>query len=60
MRLPDVLTLLGVSRSTFWQGIRDGRYPPGVKIGRRATAWSAGSIRALLERLAEGSQQRAA
>jgi predicted DNA-binding transcriptional regulator AlpA len=60
MRLPDVLTLLGVSRSTFWQGIRDGRYPPGVKIGRRATAWRAADIRALLERLPEGSRQRAA
>jgi predicted DNA-binding transcriptional regulator AlpA len=60
MRLPDVLALLNVSRSTYWAGIKSGIYPPGVKIGRRATAWSASSIRALLERLAEGSQQRAA
>jgi predicted DNA-binding transcriptional regulator AlpA len=60
MRLPDVLTLLGVSRSTFWQGIRDGRYPRGVKVGRRATAWRAADIRETIDRMAEGSQQRAA
>lgn len=34
LRLPQVLEMLPVSRSTFYAGIRSGQFPPQVKVGR--------------------------
>lgn len=39
LRLPEVLALLKISQSCWYAGIRAGRYPKGIKIGARATAW---------------------
>lgn len=50
-RLPTVLTKIPVSRSAWWQGIKDGRYPAGVKIGPRTTAWLKSDIEELCNRL---------
>lgn len=49
LRLPEVLRLYPVSKSTWWAGVREGRYPQPVKLGERATAWRAEDIRALIE-----------
>lgn len=46
--LDEVLALYPVSPSSWWAGIRDGRYPSGVRLGARRTAWTAASIRTLL------------
>ncbi len=39
LRLPEVIHLIGVSRSTFNQMRKDGRFPPGDQIGPRAVGW---------------------
>jgi prophage regulatory protein len=49
VRLPTVLAVFPVSRSAWWAGIKNGRYPAGVKLGPRTTAWRVEQIRALLE-----------
>lgn len=49
LRLPDVLRLYPVSRSTWWAGVKKGRYPQPCKLGERATAWRAEDIRALID-----------
>lgn len=41
--------LIPVSKSTWWAGVRAGRYPKPVKLGRRITAWRVEQIRALIE-----------
>ena len=38
-----------VSKSTWWAGIKSGRYPKPVKLGPRITAWRVEDIRALIE-----------
>ena len=38
-----------VSKSTWWDGVRSGRYPKPVKLGRRVTAWRVEDIRDLIE-----------
>ena len=38
-----------VSPSTWWQGVRDGRFPKSMKLGPRTTVWRAEDIRALFE-----------
>jgi predicted DNA-binding transcriptional regulator AlpA len=55
VRLPGVLAPDGpipVSRSTWWAGIKDGRYPKPVKLGPRITAWRVEDIRALISEAA--------
>lgn len=41
--------IVPVSKSTWWNGVRSGRYPQPVKhLGDRITAWRAEDIRALI------------
>jgi len=48
---PPVPALVPVGKSTWWQGVRDGRFPKPVKLSQRVTAWRAEDIRNLIERL---------
>lgn len=50
LRLPQVLALVPVSRSAWWEGCRTGRFPKPVKLGPRTTAWRAEDIKAFIER----------
>lgn len=50
IRLPEVLHYYPVSRSAWWAGIREGRYPQGVKLGPNTTAWRVEDIHDLIER----------
>ena len=49
LRLPEVLALFPVSRSAWYRGIKEGRYPAPIKLGKRTAAWRAEAIAALLE-----------
>lgn len=49
--VPPIQPIIPVSRSAWWQGIVDGRYPAGVKIGPRTTAWLKSDIEELCNRL---------
>lgn len=49
---PGLPALVPVSASTLWQWVRDGKFPPPVKLGPRTTAWSVESVRAYLQRVA--------
>ena len=51
LRLSQVLALIPVSKSTWWEGCRTGCFPKPVKLGPRTTAWRAEDILALVERL---------
>ena len=46
-----------VSKSTWWDGVKSGRFPKPVKLGPRTTAWRVEDIRKLIKELsAEGSR----
>ncbi len=47
---PPVPAVIPVSRSTWWQGVKDGRFPKPIKLGPRITVWRAEDIRGLAER----------
>jgi predicted DNA-binding transcriptional regulator AlpA len=57
LRLAQVLAIIPLSKSTWFEGCRAGRYPKPVKIGPRASAWRAEDIAALVERLGLGEMQ---
>lgn len=53
VRLSGILGPRGpipVSKSTWWAGVKSGRYPKPVKLGPRITAWRVKDIRALIEK----------
>lgn len=52
VRLKQILSPRGpipVSKSTWWAGIKDGRFPKPLKLGSRVTVWRVNDIRALIE-----------
>lgn len=56
LRLPGVLRIYPVSKSTWWAGVRAGRFPQPHKIGARCTAWRIEDIVALI---GESSEMKA-
>lgn len=48
VRLPAILRIFPVSRSNWWEGVRQKRYPQPVKLGPRITAWKVEDIIAFL------------
>jgi prophage regulatory protein len=57
VRLSQILFPVGpipVSKSTWWQGVKDGRFPQPQKLGPRTTVWKVEDIRALFESQMDG------
>lgn len=49
LRIKQVLRFVPVSRSNWWQGVRERRYPQPLKLSERVTCWKASDIRAMIE-----------
>lgn len=52
VRLSSILAPDGpipVGKSTWWAGVKSGRYPAPTKLGPRITVWKAEDIRRLIE-----------
>ncbi len=52
VRLASILAPKGplpVSKSTWWLGVKQGRYPQPMKLGPRVTVWRAEDIWCLIE-----------
>jgi predicted DNA-binding transcriptional regulator AlpA len=48
--IPPIPAVIPVSKSTWWEGVRTGRYPQPVRtLGRRITAWRMKDILALIK-----------
>ncbi len=46
---PPIPPIIPVSKSTWWAGVKTGRFPAPVKLGPRITAWQAADIREMIE-----------
>lgn len=49
LRIAEVLKLYPVSRSTWWAGVKEGRFPKPVKLSENITAWRVEDIKALIQ-----------
>jgi len=59
LRLPQILgnpkanpptpPIIPVCKTSWWNGVKSGRFPKPVKLGPRTTAWKVEDIRALIE-----------
>jgi len=44
MRVPEVVKIVGVSKATLRNMIRDGVFPAPIKISRQAIAWAESTV----------------
>ncbi|WP_461060331.1 helix-turn-helix transcriptional regulator [Silanimonas algicola] len=68
LRLPQILgsaatrrkdgypPLIPVSKATWWEGVRSGRFPKPVKLGPNTSAWRVEDIRTLIQQLGGSAQ----
>lgn len=49
LRLPQVLELFPISKSAWWAGVKEGRFPKPVKLTERTTAWRVEDIHQLID-----------
>ncbi len=48
VRLPTILKLLPISKSTWLTGVKSGHFPKPVRLGKRIAAWRIEDIRNLI------------
>ncbi|WP_349257208.1 helix-turn-helix transcriptional regulator [Vitreimonas sp.] len=58
LRLPKVMQETALCRSSIYAAISEGRFPPPVRIGRRAVAWRLKDIEAWKARLPQAGPVR--
>ena len=56
LRLPNVLDRTGLSRSTVYQRVSEGRFPRSVSLGDRAVGWVESDIEEWISRQIENSR----
>ena len=47
---PPVIPIIPVGNTTWWEGVKSGRFPKPIKLGPRTTVWRVEDIRSLLEK----------
>lgn len=55
LRLPRVLEATGLSRTTLYERIKSGLFPPPVKLGARMSVWPARDVQACNDALTRGA-----
>jgi predicted DNA-binding transcriptional regulator AlpA len=50
LRLPQILEIIPISKSTWWLGVKTGRFPKPTKLGKKISAWRVEEIKALIEK----------
>lgn len=50
-RVAQVAEKLGVSTSTVWRWVQDGRLPKPIKLSKRVTVWRESEVTEAVERL---------
>jgi predicted DNA-binding transcriptional regulator AlpA len=49
VRLRTILAIIPIGKSSWWAGIKDGRFPKPIKLGPRTTVWRVEDIRRVIE-----------
>lgn len=49
VRLENILKIFPVGKSTWWQGVKDKKYPKPVRLSERMVAWKIQDIKSLIE-----------
>lgn len=55
LRLTQVLSVIPLGKTCWWEGVKSGRFPKPVKLTERCTAWRVEDIRELITVLSNRS-----
>ncbi|MHB8137550.1 MAG: helix-turn-helix transcriptional regulator [Smithellaceae bacterium] len=50
LRVKQILKIIPISRSSWWAGVKNGRYPKPFKLSARTTVWRVKDIIALINK----------
>ena len=53
IRLPQVLQIFPIGRSSWWNWVATGKAPKGIKLGAKTTVWRSSDIQKLLDDLSK-------
>jgi prophage regulatory protein len=56
VRLPQVLSVIPLGKTCWWEGVKSGRFPKPIKLSTRCVAWKAEDIHSLIKQLSEQTQ----
>lgn len=48
IRIKEILKIFPIGKSTWWDGVKEGRFPKPIKLGLRTTAWKVEDIKFLI------------
>lgn len=54
VRIPTVIRALGISEQSYRNGIKAGKYPPGILLTPRTRVFDVAEIRTLIEKIKRG------
>ena len=57
IRLANILRIIPIGKTTWWAGVKSGRFPEAIKLGERTTAWRVEDIRELIESTYQASSK---
>ena len=47
--------IIPISKSSWWAGVKEGRFPQPIKLGKRTTVWRMSDIRQLVEKKSQNN-----
>jgi prophage regulatory protein len=53
LRLDDVLRIIPVSKTTWYNGVRSGRFPKGIRLSQNIVVWRVEDIKNLVKKIEE-------
>jgi len=48
---PPIEPIIPISKSSWWNGVKNGKYPKPIKLSENTTVWKETDIRELIDRL---------
>ena len=48
---PPIKAIIPISKSSWWEGVKTGRYPKAIKLGANTTVWREDDVRRLIDNL---------
>jgi predicted DNA-binding transcriptional regulator AlpA len=59
VRLTQVLAVIPLGKTSWWKGVKSGRFPKPIKLSEHCTAWKAEDIHSLIKQLSEQVEKKA-
>lgn len=57
-RLPQILAVIPIGKSTWWAGVKSGKYPQPFRLGPNTTVWKVEDIYALIKEVTDREMKK--